>query len=96
MEKDGERVTVQYIDGVKISGDALHPDEAREYVRLMKESHGDIASLEVKLDGEYVDLAYYKRTIPFERIRRITGYLSLTKNFADGKKAEERDRVKHI
>ena len=34
--------------------------------------------------------------IPFERIRRITGYLVGTLDrFNNGKKAEERDRVKH-
>ena len=32
----------------------------------------------------------------FERIRRITGYLvGTTEKFNNGKKAEERDRVKH-
>ena len=34
--------------------------------------------------------------IKFERIRRITGYLVGTvERFNDGKRAEERDRVKH-
>lgn len=34
--------------------------------------------------------------VGFERIRRITGYLVGTVDrFNDGKKAEERDRVKH-
>jgi len=34
--------------------------------------------------------------VPFERIRRITGYLvGTTERFNNGKKAEERDRVKH-
>ena len=34
--------------------------------------------------------------IRFERIRRITGYLVGTLDlFNDGKRAEERDRVKH-
>ena len=34
--------------------------------------------------------------VGFERIRRITGYLVGTVNrFNNGKKAEERDRVKH-
>lgn len=34
--------------------------------------------------------------VKFERIRRITGYLVGTLDrFNDGKKAEERDRVKH-
>lgn len=34
--------------------------------------------------------------IGFERIRRITGYLvGTTERFNNGKRAEERDRVKH-
>ncbi len=34
--------------------------------------------------------------VRFERIRRITGYLvGTTDRFNNGKKAEERDRVKH-
>ena len=34
--------------------------------------------------------------VGFERIRRITGYLAGTLDrFNNGKKAEERDRVKH-
>ena len=34
--------------------------------------------------------------VGFERIRRITGYLSGdVKRFNNGKRAEERDRVKH-
>lgn len=36
------------------------------------------------------------RGVKFERIRRITGYLVGTLDrFNDGKRAEERDRVKH-
>lgn len=35
--------------------------------------------------------------VHFERIRRITGYLVGTlERFNDGKRAEERDRVKHM
>ncbi len=34
--------------------------------------------------------------VGFERIRRVTGYLSGdVKRFNNGKRAEERDRVKH-
>lgn len=37
-----------------------------------------------------------KVVVPFERVRRITGYLvGTTEKFNDGKKAEEKDRVKH-
>ena len=33
--------------------------------------------------------------VPFERIRRITGYLGTLDLFNDAKAAEEADRVKH-
>ena len=37
------------------------------------------------------------KDVPFERIRRITGYLVGTMDkWNDAKKAEERDRVKHM
>ena len=46
--------------------------------------------------GKYVELTYHLRRVPFDRIRRITGYLVGTLDrFNDGKRAEERDRVKH-
>ena len=48
-------------------------------------------------DDEYVNLTYtLKNDVPFERIRRITGYLVGTLDkWNDAKRAEERDRVKH-
>ena len=52
--------------------------------------------VDVKLDGEYADIHYYLTKLPFERIRRITGYLVGTLDrFNNAKRAEERDRVKH-
>lgn len=43
-----------------------------------------------------VNLKGKGKGINFERIRRITGYLVGTvERFNDGKKAEEKDRVKH-
>ena len=55
-----------------------------------------LLGLDVHLDGEYVELTYHLRRVPFDRIRRITGYLVGTLDrFNDGKRAEERDRVKH-
>lgn len=32
----------------------------------------------------------------FERLRRITGYISVLSQFNDGKRQEEKDRVKHV
>ena len=55
-----------------------------------------IIAMDVTLDGDFVDLKYQFSPQPFERIRRITGYLVGTLNrFNDAKRAEERDRVKH-
>ena len=56
-----------------------------------------IATLDLNVNGDYVDLNYtFENDVPFERIRRITGYLVGTLDrFNDGKRAEERDRVKH-
>ena len=52
--------------------------------------------MDVTLDGDFVDLKYQFSPQPFERIRRITGYLVGTLDrFNDAKRAEERDRVKH-
>ena len=39
----------------------------------------------------------FGKGVKFERIRRITGYLVGTMDkWNDGKKAEEKDRVKHM
>ena len=37
----------------------------------------------------------YRAARPFERIRRVSGYLSPTSMWNDAKKAELKDRVKH-
>ena len=53
-----------------------------------------VASIDA--DG-VLSFAYYRRRPRFERIRRITGYLVGTLDrFNDAKRAEERDRVKHL
>ena len=55
-----------------------------------------IIAMDVTLDVDFVDLKYQFSPQPFERIRRITGYLVGTLDrFNDAKRAEERDRVKH-
>ena len=56
----------------------------------------DPLTVTITVDGEYVDLNYTLVPVPFERIRRITGYLVGTMDhWNNAKKAEERDRVKH-
>ena len=48
------------------------------------------------MDGDEVELSYDFGNVPFQRIRRITGYLVGTLDrFNNAKRAEEHDRVKH-
>lgn len=43
-----------------------------------------------------IDLEYVYKEKPFHRLRRITGYLVGSLNrWNNGKRAEEKDRVKH-
>ena len=50
----------------------------------------------IALDGDYVDLSYDFDPVPFQRIRRITGYLVGTLDrFNNAKRKEVDDRVKH-
>lgn len=89
------------IDGVKILASGFNPgrDELTEYVKYTKAKYGDdVTNITVELDdnGE-VNVHWTKHHMPFERIRRITGYLVGTVEcWNDAKKAEERDRVKHL
>ena len=75
---------------VNVVGDALSQEEIKKY------SDREITGMTVKVDGDYVDLQYNFADVPFDRIRRITGYLVGTLDrFNNGKRAEEHDRVKH-
>lgn len=76
----------------------LAEEEKQAYIEYAKKKYPDeiIDEIIIKLDGEFVDLEIHKHSIPFNRIRRITGYLvGSLERFNNGKKAEEHDRVKH-
>ena len=75
-------------------------EEIQEYVKFIKEKYKDEVIDEIILtfdDEGFVNIETHKHSIiPFNRIRRITGYLVGTlERFNNGKRAEERDRVKH-
>ena len=81
-------------------------DELKLYVprarELVTEHDGadvadNITSVTVTLcDDGGIDLSYVAHHQKFERIRRITGYLTGDLNsWNDSKQAEEKDRVKH-
>lgn len=85
-------INVNVINGI------ISDEEADAYRNYAKEKYRsrDIESIDLNIDGDFVDVQYHFKPIPFERIRRITGYLvGTTEHFNDAKKAEERDRIKH-
>ena len=79
-----------------ITGNA-DPKEAQAYVEYLETKYNrKLDRLDIKIDGDYADLDYTFSNVPFERIRRITGYLVGTMdNWNDAKTSEEADRVKH-
>lgn len=83
---------------VKVIGGELAPAEIEAYIKRARKQYPDkiISGIDFTVDGDFVDMTYHWKTVPFERIRRITGYLVGTLDrFNDGKRAEESDRVKH-
>ena len=73
--------------------------EKQGYIEFIqnKEPNKEIEYINVVIDNEgYANIEYKVNPIPFERIRRITGYLTGTTNtWNNAKKAELKDRVKH-
>ncbi len=72
-------------------------EEGKAYVDYLEKKYNrKLKKLAVNIDGDYADLNYEFEPAPFERIRRITGYLVGTMDhWNDAKAAEEADRVKH-
>lgn len=80
-----------------VNGADLSEREKFAYVDYLQKKHNrKLESLEINVDGDFVDLHYKFEPVGFERIRRITGYLVGTMdNWNSAKAAEEADRVKH-
>lgn len=98
-----------HVDGTHVHVEVLAGEFGQEEIEayrakaLEKIASGELPedtcrmTLEDVGDGD-VRIGYYRpNDTPIERIRRITGYLvgSLSR-FNDAKKAEERDRFKHL
>lgn len=84
------------IDNIKVEAQGFTEEEIEIYIQYARENYGDIESLKLSLDEEYVNIEYKLRSKHFERIRRITGYLvGNTTRFNNAKSAELRDREKH-
>ncbi len=83
---------------VTVTGGNISQQEQDAYVHYVKDKYPGrkFASIDIRLDGDFVDLSWQLEPEPFERIRRITGYLVGTLDrFNDAKRAEVEDRVKH-
>ncbi len=83
---------------VTVTGGTLPQAEINTYVEQLKANNPDkyIRTVDFIIDGDYVDMKYTYDNVPFERIRRITGYLVGTVDrFNNAKRAEVQDRVKH-
>lgn len=83
---------------INVIGEQIPQEEVDAYVRRAGEKYPDkvIKELTIKADGEYVDLKYDFEEVPFDRIRRITGYLvGNLDRFNNAKRAEVHDREKH-
>lgn len=81
---------------IKVTGN-VSPEEQKAYIDYLENKYQrKLKSLDIKVDDEFADLHYEFEQVPFERIRRITGYLVGTmEQWNDAKAAEEHDRVKH-
>ena len=81
---------------VSVSNGALPQQEINAYIDRAREKFGEEPkALHITVDGEEVELRYdYQR--PFQRIRRITGYLVGTMDrFNNAKRVEEQERLRH-
>lgn len=93
------------IDEVNVQVSYAHADDAavtqqeiRTYIERGNLQHPNsvVTGLLLEVDGEDVGIHYELAPAPFDRIRRITGYLVGTMDrWNDAKSAEEHDRVKH-
>ena len=89
------------LDGVIVTAPEDMPrEEIEAYIHRGSEKFGKkLYGLEIKVaedDADFVEIYYETQPMKFQRLRRITGYLVGTiDRWNDGKRAEEKDRVKH-
>ena len=83
---------------VNVTGGEMSQAEINSYIDRAQKLYPEktIQTIDLKIDGDFVDVDYHFADVPFQRIRRITGYLVGTLDrFNDAKRAEVRDRVKN-
>lgn len=83
---------------VNVKNGELSEAEVQAYISRAHELYPGkaIEAIDLSVDGDFVDVEYHFAAVPFQRIRRITGYLVGTLDrFNDAKRSEVEDRVKH-
>ena len=89
---------------ITVFGGQMSEEEQQSYLKHLQEKypHYEITNMTLTImkegEDEFIDIRYEYNVIsqPFERIRRINGYLVGTLDkFNDAKRSEVDDRVKH-
>ena len=82
---------------VRVSNGTITEAEKQAYIAWATEKYGvEPVSIDIEFDGEFANVHTNLGKKPFERIRRITGYLVGTLDrFNNAKRMEESERVKH-
>lgn len=90
---------IKIINGIEITltGNTISEDELTIYLNQLQAKHKPkIIKAHVDVDVDDIGVQYTLERVPFERIRRITGYLvGTTARWGDGKRAELKDRTLH-
>ncbi len=83
---------------VNVTGGSLSEEEIKYYIDNAHKKYPEkrLRVIDLEVDGDFVNAKYHFSEVPFQRIRRITGYLVGTLDrFNNAKRAEEKARVKH-
>lgn len=87
------------MDAVIHNPEGIPQEVVEAAVRMMEEEDGrKVKELYIRRteNADEYGITPIFETVPFQRLRRITGYLVHSMDqWNDAKKAEERDRVKH-
>lgn len=84
-------------DGIKIHTNAeISDDEMKKLLKRGRDMWNYLTDIYVLMDEDEMEVGYITEQIAYERLRRVTGYISGTLDrFNDAKKAEVLERVKH-
>lgn len=82
---------------VTVIGTPISEREIENYRELARSKfpHNEIEEIKIKVDEDFADIDYVLTCTPFQRVRRITGYLSNLGRFNNAKRAEVSDRLRN-